>query len=350
MQFLDDSLHPEHQDKVVITVAPYGPEWMPEDFPEDIPVTMEEQIQKAVDCYNAGATVLHLHVRELDGKGSKRLSKFNELIAGVRAAVPDMIIQVGGSISFAPESDGEAAKWLSDDTRHMLAELDPKPDQVTVAINTTQMNIMELLYPEYLAGTSLANPAYQAAYSEMTVPAGPAWVEEHLRRLQASGIQPHFQLTGMHALETLERLVRKGVYTGPLNLTWIGIGGGFDGPNPFNFFNFIHRAPNGCTLTAESLLKNVLPFNTMALAMGLHPRCGIEDTIIDQHGNRMTSVQQIEQTVRIARELGREIASGKEARDIYRIGVQYRDADETLAANGMAPNRKQGQKNLPLAA
>ena len=62
-------------------------------------MTMEEQVQKAVDCYNAGATVLHLHVRELDGKGSKRLSKFNELIAGVRKAVPDMIIQVGGSIS-----------------------------------------------------------------------------------------------------------------------------------------------------------------------------------------------------------------------------------------------------------
>src|SRR5436190_22687419 len=132
MQFLDDSLLPETQDKLVITVAPYGPEWHPDDFPEDIPLTMEEHIQKAVDCYNAGATVLHLHVRELDGKGSKRLSKFNELIAGVRARVPDMIIQVGGSISFAPETDGAAAKWLSDDTRHMLAELDPKPDKVTV--------------------------------------------------------------------------------------------------------------------------------------------------------------------------------------------------------------------------
>ncbi|SCU78557.1 conserved hypothetical protein [Cupriavidus necator] len=350
MQFLDDSLHPENMDKVVITVAPYGPEWMPQDFPEDIPVTMEEQVQKAVDCYNAGATVLHLHVRELDGKGSKRLSKFNELIAGVRTAVPDMIIQVGGSISFAPEDDGQEAKWLSDDTRHMLAELEPKPDQVTVAINTTQMNIMELLYPEYLKGTSLEHPAYQAAYREMTVPAGPGWVEEHLRRLQASGIQPHFQLTGMHALETLERLVRAGVYTGPLNLTWIGIGGGFDGPNPFNFFNFVHRAPDGCTLTAESLLKNVLPFNMMAMAMGLHPRCGIEDTIIDQHGKRMTSVQQIEQCVRVAHELGREIASGKEAREIYRIGTWYDSADATLEANGMAPNRKAGQKNLPLRA
>ena len=99
MHFLDDSLFPENQEKLVITAAPYGPEWVPSDFPEDIPVTMEAQVQKAVDCYNAGATALHLHVRELDGKGSKRLSKFNELIAGVRNAVPDLIIQVGGSIS-----------------------------------------------------------------------------------------------------------------------------------------------------------------------------------------------------------------------------------------------------------
>lgn len=350
MQFLDDSLHPENMEKVVITVAPYGPEWMPEDFPEDIPVTMEAQIHKAVDCYEAGATVLHLHVRELDGKGSKRLSKFNELIAGVRAAVPDMIIQVGGSISFAPEDEGQAAVWLSDDTRHMLADLDPKPDQVTVAINTTQMNIMELLYPEYLEGTSLSNPAFIEAYSEMTVPAGPGWVEEHLRRLSASGIQPHFQLTGIHALETLERMVRAGAYKGPLNLTWIGIGGGFDGPNPFNFFNFVHRAPDGCTLTAESLLKNVLPFNMMAMAMGMHPRCGIEDTIIDQHGRRMTSVQQIQQCVRVAHELGREIASGKEAREIYRIGTWYDSVDETLAAHGMLPNRQPGQKRAPLRA
>jgi hypothetical protein len=64
----------------------------------------------------------------------------------------------------------------------------------------------------------------------------------------------------------------------------------------------------------------------------------------------MTSVQQIQQLVRVAKELGREIANGKEARDIYRIGVQYETADETLAANGMTPNRKAGVKNLPLRA
>ena len=97
MYFLDGHLFPENQAPLVITAAPYGPEWIPSDFPEDIPVSMKDQVQKAVDCYNAGASVLHLHVRELDGKGSKRLSKFNELIAGVRKAVPEMLIQVGGS-------------------------------------------------------------------------------------------------------------------------------------------------------------------------------------------------------------------------------------------------------------
>jgi uncharacterized protein (DUF849 family) len=350
MQFLDDSLLPETQDKLVITVAPYGPEWHPDDFPEDIPVSMEAQIQKAVDCYNAGATVLHLHCRDEDGTGSKHLSRFNELIAGVRARVPDMIIQVGGSISFSPESDeeGAEAKWLSDEVRHMLADLKPAPDQVTIAINTTQMNIMDLMSAAEYGQTSLANPSLYHAYREMVVPAGPSWVEEHLRRLTAAGIQPHFQLTCMPDLETLERLVRRGFYNGPLNLTWVGIGGGFDGPNPSNFMEFIRRAPDGATVTLESVMRNVLPINVMAMCLGQHVRCGIEDTLYDQHGQKLSSVGQIEQIVRIARELGREIADGREARAIYKIGVQYNSVDETLARLGMAPNRQPGQRALPI--
>ncbi len=349
MQFLDDSLLPQNQEKLVITVAPYGPEWMPSDFPEDIPVTVDEQVQKAVDCYNAGATVLHLHCREPDGHGSKHLSRFNEVIGKIRDAVPGMIIQVGGSISFAPEGeeDGAEAKWLTDEVRHMLAELSPKPEQVTIAVNTTQMNVMDLMTEAEYGKTSLANPALYHAYREMVVPAGPTWVEEHLRRLTANGIQPHFQLTCMPDLETLERLVRRGHYSGPLNLTWVGIGGGFDGPNPANFMEFIRRAPDGSTVTLESVMGNVLPINTIAIALGMHARCGIEDTIYDPQGNKMGSVAQIEQLVRIARELGREVANGEEARAIYKIGTQYNSVDETLAQLGMAPNRDRGTTGVP---
>jgi len=341
MHFFDGSLFPENQEKLVITCAPYGPEWLPADFPEDIPVSLEEHVQKAVDCYNAGATVLHVHVRERDGKGSKRLSMFNELLARLRLAVPDMVLQIGGSISFAPESEGEAAKWLSDDTRHMLAELKPTPDQVTIAINTNQMNIVEQMCDADIAGTSIAEPAMYRAYREMTIPAGPEWVEEHIRRLSANGIQTHFQLANVNQLETVERMMRRGTCNVPLILTWVAIGGGFDQPNIYNLANFVRAVPDGAVLTLESSMLNVLPVNMMAIAMGLHVRCGIEDNIWTQDRKaKMSTVAQIEQLVRISREFGREIANGKEARRIYRIGEFYRNADETLARNGFAPNRK----------
>ena len=51
--------------------------------------------------------------------------------------------------------------------------------------------------------------------------------------------------------------------------------------------------------------------------------------------------------MRVAHELGREIATGKEARAIYRIGQQYDSIEQTLKANGMAPNRLSGVKGVP---
>jgi uncharacterized protein (DUF849 family) len=340
MHFLDGALFPENQEKLVITAAPYGPEWLPSDFPEDIAISMDDQVQKAVDCYNAGATVLHVHVREADGKGSKRLSKFNELLGRLRVAVPDMVLQVGGSISFAPESEGEKAKWLSDDTRHMLVELTPTPDQVTVTVNTAQMNILEQMDPRDYAGTSLGEPALYEAFREMIVPAGPTWAEEHVKRLSAKRIQSAFQFYNINSFETVERMIRRGVYKGPLVANWVAIGGGMDAPNIYNLANFLRAMPERVALTLESSMLNTLPVNMMAIAMGLHVRCGIEDNIWSQdRKSKVGTVKQIEQLVRISREFGRDIANGKEAKNILQIGTFYDSIEETLAKNGFAPNR-----------
>ncbi|SDD45447.1 Uncharacterized conserved protein, DUF849 family [Cupriavidus sp. YR651] len=345
MNFLDGHLFPENQQPLIITAAPYAPGWQPSDFPEDIPVTMEAQIQKAVDCYNAGATVLHLHVRELDGKGSKRLSKFNELIAGVREAVPEMIIQVGGSISFAPEDDGQAAKWLSDDTRHMLADLDPKPDQVTVTVNTSQMNVTDHADDVDFRGTSREDMALFNAYKNMTVPANPGWVEEHVRRLTAAGIQSEFQCYNINSFESVERLMRRGFYKGPLILNWVAIGGGMDTPSLYSLANFMRAVPDGAVVTVESNVRNVLPVNVMGIAMGLHVRCGTEDVLWNQQRTaKQSTVRQVEQLVRVSRELGRDIATARQAREICKIGVFYDTVEESLQANGFAPNRSGGNQ------
>lgn len=64
MYYTDDSILPENMAPLIITAAPYGPEWFPGDA--DIPLTWDEQVRAAVDCYNAGATMLHVHVRDPD--------------------------------------------------------------------------------------------------------------------------------------------------------------------------------------------------------------------------------------------------------------------------------------------
>jgi len=347
MHFLDDSLLPENQEKLVIQVAPYGPEWLPGDS-DDIPLTMDEQVQKAVDCYNAGAQVLHIHVRELNGRGSKRLTLFNEMIARLRDAVPDMILQVGGSISFAPESEGEAAKWLAYDTRHLLADLDPRPDQVTIAINTAQMNVVEVLAKDDYAGTSFENPLLYKAYRDMISEAGPEFYLEHLKRLTANGIQPQFMLGNLPQLETVERLIRAGIYTGPLNLNYVAIGGGASAFHPADLVEFARRSPDGAVLTIESIMRSTLPMNTIAIALGLHVRVGIEDNLWAPRKQRITSVQQVEQIVRIAGELGRDIATAGEAKRIYRIGEYWSTAGETLDYLGLPPNRRPGERGVPL--
>jgi uncharacterized protein (DUF849 family) len=286
-------------------------------------------------------------VREANGKGSKRLSMFNELIAGVRERVPEMVIQVGGSISFAPEDDGSAAKWLDDDTRHMLAELDPKPDQVTVTVNTTQMNVTEHAGLDDFKGVSRGDPRLYHTYRDMVVPSNPSWAEEHIRRLSAAGIQSEFQCYNINSFETIERMIRRGVYKGPLVMNWVAISGGMDQANIFNLANFLRAAPDGAVITVESSVLNVLPVNMIGIALGLHVRCGIEDVLWNQkRTGKMSSVEQIKQLVRIAGEFGRPIATAQEAREIMKIGVFYETADETLQANGFSPNRKGGTQGF----
>ena len=87
MYFTDDSLLPENQAPLMITAAPYGPMWMPGDCtPEQkLPVTWEEQTQIAVDCYNAGATLLHIHVRDpKTGHISKNFKEYADQIGRLR--------------------------------------------------------------------------------------------------------------------------------------------------------------------------------------------------------------------------------------------------------------------------
>jgi uncharacterized protein (DUF849 family) len=346
MYYTDDSILPENMAPLIITAAPYGPEWIPGDA--DIPVTWDEQVQAAVDCYNAGATMLHVHVRDpATGHGSVDFDQFNYFIGRLKQAVPKMILQVGGSISFAPKSADAKAKWLDYDTRHMLTEIDPKPECVTVATGTTQWDIMSWMSADDIKGTHLENnPKVQAAWAGMWVDAGPAFYLEHLKRLRKNRIQPYFVPAHVHQLEIIERLIRAGVYMGPMNLAIAGYGGGTLGRNPYHWMDFLRQVPQGAVATFWTSMRGLIPISAMAIVLGQHVRVGNEDNLWGPDKKRRTTVQQIEGAVRICKEFGRKVATAEEARQIMRIGVWYDSVEETLHNLGLPPNRKDGQKGF----
>ena len=337
MYYTDNSILPENMAPLIITVAPFGPQWLPGDA--DIPVTWDEQVQTAVDCWNAGATVLHVHVRNpATGKGSVDFEQYNYFIGLLRKAVPKMILQVGGSISFSPKTDEAKAKWLSYDTRHMLTELDPKPDCVTVSTGTTLWDVVSMMSKEDIKGTHLDDPKVQAAWAGMVVDSTPAFYLEHLKRLRQHKIQPYFVPAHVHQIEIIERLIRAGVYMGPLNMALAGYGGGTLGRNPFDWMELVRRTPQGAVATFWSSMRGLISISAMALVLGQHIRVGNEDNIWGADRKRATSVKQIEGVVRLAKEFGRKVATAEEARKIMKIGVWYNSVEETLKNLGLPPN------------
>ena len=343
MYYTDDALYPENMRPLIITAAPYAPSWIPGDA-ADIAVTWDEQVQAAVDCYNAGATILHVHVRNpATGRLSTDLEQFNYFLGLLKEAVPEMILQVGGSISFAPKGDDEKAAWLDYDTRHMLAELDPKPETVTVAIGTCMMDLTQMWTPDDVKGTHLEDPKQLAAWAGMYTDAGPAFYLEHIKRLVANGIQPYFPLAHVHQLEILERLIRKGVYMGPVNLAVGTYGGGGTGHNPFDWMEFIRRTPQGAILSFWSGMRITAVAQPLSIIMGQHVRVGNEDNLWNSKRERITTVEQVEAVVRLTEQFGRKIATADEAREIMKIGVWYDSVEETLYNLGLPPNRPEGE-------
>jgi uncharacterized protein (DUF849 family) len=343
MYFTDDSLFPENMQPLIITAAPFGPEWLPGDC--DVPLTWDEQVQRAVDCSNAGATMLHVHVRDpKTGQGSTNFDDYNYFLGRLRQAVPQMILQVGGSILFAPHTEDAKAKWLDYDTRHMLTELDPKPEFVTVTTGTTLWDVTQAFVPDDVTGTHMDDPKVQAAWSGMVVDSTPAFYVEHLKRLRAHGIQPYFVPGHVHQLEIIERLMRTGVYIGPLNVALCGYGGGSMGRNPFDWMEMLRRTPHGASsVTFWSSMRGNIAIQTLAIILGAHARVGNEDNLWDMHKQRWESVRQVEWAVKTCEQFGRRVATAAEARQLMKVGVWYNTVEETLFNLGLPPNRAAGQ-------
>ena len=226
----------------------------------------------------------------------------------------------------------------------MLAELNPKPDQVTIVIGTTQMNILDLTTPDDVQGTHLANPAMQAAYQNMVADATPEFYIEHLKRLRQQrdpadvrhgphphprsdrASHPHRRVHG--AVESHHDGHRRGRRLWPQSVRLHGVGASL--------------AP-GLHCDVRVAVADGAPYAAMAVALGIHIRVGNEDNLWRQAGpaHDLGGAGGAGGTHR--ERAGRKVATADEARQMLKIGTWYNSPDETLANLGLPPNRKDGQ-------
>lgn len=266
---------------LIITCAITGAEVTKTNQP-NLPITPKDQAKAARDAVKAGASVIHLHVREDDGSPSQRVERFEEAIHEIRLAVPEVIVQI---------STGGA---VGEPIANRIKPLELRPEMASLNMGT--MNFGDDVFenrPQDIA----------ALAQEMT----------------SLGIVPELEIYEAGHLEASFRLIQKGILKAPFHYQFVlGVPGGMSG----DVRNLIHlKSMLDTELGADvswavaGIGRFQLPIATHALLMGGHVRVGFEDNIFYTKGVLAKSnAQLVERVSRLANELGRGVASPAEAR------------------------------------
>ncbi|MEJ2250381.1 MAG: 3-keto-5-aminohexanoate cleavage protein [Candidatus Lokiarchaeota archaeon] len=270
-------------EKLVITAAICGAEVLKEHNP-NIPYTVEEIAIEAEKSYNAGASIIHLHVREDNGTPTQDKKRFQECIEGIKEKCPDVIIM--------PSTGG--AVGMSNEER--LQPIYLKPEMASLDCGTCNFG-----YDEIFVNT------------EKTIV---GFVKE-MNRL---GIKPELECFEKGMVDTALRLNREGIIKDPMHFNLVfGVRGCLDATiTNLNFM--ISNLPESATFTVTGIGKAQFPINTASIIMGGHVRVGFEDNIYLSKGKLANSNGElVKKIARISRELGREIANPSETRKILGI-------------------------------
>jgi len=267
-------------DKLIITACICGAEVTKEQNP-NVPYTVEEIVREAKSAYEAGAAIIHLHVREDDGTPTQSEERFKECIDAIKKEIPDVIIQ--------PSTGG--AVGMSNEER--LAPTVLKPEMATLDCGTCNFGGDDIF-----------------VNTENTI-------IEFANRMNELGIKPEVEVFDKGMIDMAIRLNKKGIIKSPMHFDFVmGVNGGISGTaRDLNFM--VESIPAGSTWTASGVGRAEFPMVTMAILMGGHARVGFEDNIYLSKGVMAKSNGElVEKVVRLAKELGREIASPDEAREI----------------------------------
>ncbi|MFN7991118.1 MAG: 3-keto-5-aminohexanoate cleavage protein [Candidatus Micrarchaeia archaeon] len=273
-----------HTRKLIINAALTGNLHQRSDNPA-VPYLPEEIVDDARRCYLAGASMFHIHARDGTGKPSCQKEHYAEIVAGIRKRCPDSIVCLTTS--------GRVFKTFEQRTAVLSLEGELKPDFASLSLGS--MNF----------------PNTESVNS-------PQMIEKLAVMMDRRGIRPELEVFETGMINYGRFLLKKGILKAPL---FFNLFHGILGTMPGRMVDLCHMAgalPDGSEWGAAGGGRFQLPINVSAMLMGGHVRTGIEDNIWMDHDKKTPATNEllVKRIARIATEIGRPVASPKEAREI----------------------------------
>lgn len=270
-------------EKLIITAAICGAEVTKEQNPA-VPYTVEEIVREAKSAVDAGAAIVHLHVREDDGTPTQSKARFKECMDAIYKVCPDVIIipSTGGAVGMSAEERLQPTELM--------------PEMATLDCGTC--NFGDDVF-------------------ENTMPMMRAFG----KRMMENNIKPEYECFEMGHLDTVLNMARKGQVPGaPMQFNFVL---GVPGCTPATAQNLawlVNAIPAGSTWTATGIGRNAFTLAAAAIVMGGNVRVGFEDNLNLERGVLAKSNGElVAKIVRLANELGRPVATSAEAREILSL-------------------------------
>ncbi len=281
----------ELSNKVVLTAALTGAV-TPKSINDAIPMTPEEISEDAYRVWQAGASVVHFHMRDDEGLGTMDKERFKKTLDLLKTNHPDCDVVINCTTA----GDSRA----TDDER---------------------MAHLPYVMPEiasYDAGSMNWTP-------DGVFENSPQFLEKLGLTMKELGIKPEFEIFDAGMAGNVLYYAKQGVVEAPLH------------------FQFVLGVSGGMPATVESLvyLKNLIPAESTwsafgigrdhqkimfaTLALGGHIRVGLEDNVYYARGVKATNVSLVERAARVIKEFGKEVATPEEARQILSLPARSRE-------------------------
>lgn len=272
--------------KLIITCAISGAEVTKEQNTY-VPYTVNEMVEEAYQAYQAGASIIHLHVRHDDGRPTQSKIRYQKVMKAILKRCPDVIIQ--------PSTGG--AVGMSRDERLKPTLLNP--EMCTLDCGTLNFGGDDIFVNTENDIKYFASKIYERE------------------------IFPELECFEKGHIDMVLRLQKKGFIKEPMHFSFVlGVNGGMTGED--RDFHFMRESiPKHCSYSVAGIGKYEFSLAELSIKYGGHVRVGLEDNLFIEKGVLAKGNRElVEKVVKLAKENGREIATPDEARQI--LGIRRR--------------------------